>query len=144
MRSAIRAATKDMKTIVMGIRSQTRRAGFPSGITPASPGVVGREVIVAGAEGREDEPDGDADPWPALASVDEVNLSRREQKEESPEPGQGEWDVREHISGVRDAEPGSLVGEAVIGLRLGDRLQHEPDDDDQQGDAEQDCYARVL
>src|ERR1039458_3914433 len=90
-----------------------------------------RSAITAASKSHEDDHDGDAVPDQTRISGLEMIVGRAErgqdqtgkhhEEEQATYADHGEGDVRDYISEVRDAEPGSVVGEAMVGERLRDR-----------------------
>ena len=78
-------------------------------------------MIVGRAERGQDQTGKHHEVEPALAVIGECSCVRPEQEEQATYADHGEGDVRDYISEVRDAELGSVVGEAMVGERLRDR-----------------------
>jgi len=85
--------------------------------------IFGREMIVGRAERGENQSGEHHEVEPALAVIGESPGAWFEQEHQAAESDQREGEVRDCISEVRDTEPGSVVGEVVVGEGLRDRRE---------------------
>lgn len=78
-------------------------------------------MVVAGTEGREEEAEKNEEVGPAFAAVEECGGGDFTcEKQEAHSSEDCEWEIRSDVTEVGDAEPRAVVGEIVIGERLGD------------------------
>jgi len=116
-------------------REQRHEDDHDRNAIPYEAGIVGSKVIVARAERGEDERREHHKVKPALSTIREFDGARTEERNESPDSDDCEWEVRNDVAEVWNSEPGAVVGEVVIRERLGDWREEKGNDcDDDRSD----------
>src|SRR5215467_9236609 len=99
-------------------------------------------MVIGGAEGGENKGGEHDNVKPALASVREFLRARSEEEDQAPDSNDGEGEIGGYVAEVRNAEPGALVGEVVVGEGLRDWRKEMGDSRNYDRDREQEqmCF----